>query len=77
METEIWGRRIRAFRKLKGFTQKELAEELGISVSILGEVERGMRSPSPELMLRISRVLNIKMDELLPGTHGHIGGSLQ
>ncbi len=67
METEIWGRRIRAFRKLKGFTQKELADELGISVSVLGEVERGTRYPSSELMSCIARILNIKLNELIPG----------
>ena len=43
MEAERWGRRIRAFRKLKGYTQEKLAKELGISVSILGEIERGNR----------------------------------
>jgi transcriptional regulator with XRE-family HTH domain len=35
--------RIRAFRKLKGFTQNELAERIGVSVSVLGAVERGVR----------------------------------
>ncbi len=45
METDKWGRRIRAFRKLKGFTQESLAKELSISVSVLGEVERGSRIP--------------------------------
>lgn len=46
MEAEIWGRRIRAFRKLKGYTQEGFAKALGISVSILGEIERGNRLPS-------------------------------
>ena len=32
MEAEKWGRRIRAFRKLKGFTQEGFAKELGVSV---------------------------------------------
>jgi transcriptional regulator with XRE-family HTH domain len=66
MEKENWGRRIRAFRKLKGYTQKELAEELGISVSVLGEVERGTRIPQLELLHRISEILNIGLDELEP-----------
>ena len=46
MEAEKWGRRIRAFRKLKGYTQEGLAKQLGVSVSILGEIESGNRSPS-------------------------------
>ena len=46
MEAEKWGRRIRAFRKLKGFTQEGFAKKLGISVSALGEIERGNRMPT-------------------------------
>ena len=46
MEAEKWGRRIRAFRKLKGFTQERFAKELGVSVSVLGEIERGNRMPT-------------------------------
>ena len=42
MEAEKWGRRIRAFRKLKGYTQEGFAKALGVSVSVLGEVERGI-----------------------------------
>ncbi|MGQ7114296.1 helix-turn-helix domain-containing protein [Escherichia sp. TWPC-MK] len=34
MEAEKWGRRIRAFRKLKGYTQEGFAKELGVSVSV-------------------------------------------
>ena len=52
MEAEKWGRRIRAFRKLKGYTQEGLANSLGVSVSILGEVERGNRVPTVQPNLR-------------------------
>ncbi|MBX4341346.1 helix-turn-helix domain-containing protein, partial [Mycobacterium tuberculosis] len=47
---EKWGRRIRAFRKLKGYTQEGFAKDLGISVSVLGEVERGNRLPNDQLI---------------------------
>lgn len=66
METDKWGRRIRAFRKLKGYTQEGLARELGVSVSVFGEVERGTRLPSKELLEQIAQVLNISVDELIP-----------
>lgn len=65
MEESIWGRRIRAFRKLKGFTQEELASKLGISVSVLGEIERGNRAPSEQLIEQISVVLKVKKEDLL------------
>ena len=62
MEAEIWGRRIRAYRKLKGYTQEGFAKALGISVSVLGEVERGNRMPS-ESMLRDSLKLGINLQQ--------------
>lgn len=64
MEEFIWGRRIRAFRKLKGYTQEQLATELDVSVSVLGEIERGNRVPTDELIDQISLVLNIAREDL-------------
>jgi len=66
MEAEKWGRRIRAFRKLKGFTQETFAKKLGIPVSVLGEIERGNRMPSDDLIEQIAIVLNISKNELDP-----------
>ncbi|WP_085522353.1 helix-turn-helix domain-containing protein [Tuberibacillus sp. Marseille-P3662] len=64
MEAEQWGRRIRSFRKLKGFTQVELAEKLGISLSILGEIERGNRLPTDEQIQHVSGILNVSVDDI-------------
>ncbi|GMB10043.1 DNA-binding XRE family transcriptional regulator [Thermolongibacillus altinsuensis] len=66
MEAERWGKRIRAFRKLKGYTQESFAKHLGISVSILGEIERGNRLPTDQLLQTIAERLNVSIDELTP-----------
>jgi transcriptional regulator with XRE-family HTH domain len=66
MEAEKWGRRIRAFRKLKGFTQESFARELGISVSVLGEIERGNRMPDEKFLDKVGQALNITIEELSP-----------
>ncbi|MCM3694239.1 helix-turn-helix domain-containing protein [Neobacillus niacini] len=66
MEAEKWGRRIRAYRKLKGYTQESFAKELSISVSIIGEIERGNRLPTGELLKKIGQTLNITIEELSP-----------
>ncbi|WP_349409092.1 helix-turn-helix transcriptional regulator [Pseudalkalibacillus sp. SCS-8] len=66
MEAEQWGRRIRAFRKLKGFTQEGLAGEMNISVSVLGEIERGNRMPNDDLIHKVTQALNISVEELSP-----------
>jgi transcriptional regulator with XRE-family HTH domain len=66
MEAEKWGRRIRAYRKLKGFTQESFSKELGVSVSILGEIERGNRLPAEELLEKIALSLKISKEDLAP-----------
>jgi transcriptional regulator with XRE-family HTH domain len=66
MEAEKWGRRIRAYRKLKGYTQESFSRELGVSVSILGEIERGNRLPAGDLLERIAHSLKISVDDLTP-----------
>lgn len=66
MEAEKWGRRIRAYRKLKGFTQESFSKELGVSVSVLGEIERGNRLPSEDFVEKIATTLNISVDDLTP-----------
>lgn len=66
MESEKWGRRIRAFRKLKGFTQVKFAREIGVSVSVLGEMERGSRVPNNNQIINIATALDVSIEELTP-----------
>jgi len=58
--------RIRAYRKLKGYTQSEFSEKLGVSVAVFGAVERGVRMPDAKLLRQIAEALNIDMQELAP-----------
>ncbi|TVY06770.1 helix-turn-helix domain-containing protein [Paenibacillus cremeus] len=64
MEKNAIAQRIRAFRKLKGYTQNELAEKLDVSIAVLGSIERGTRKPDPKIILKISDVLGIEPEEL-------------
>ena len=64
MEEFIWGRRIRSFRKLKGYTQEDFANQLGISVSVLGEIERGNRKPTKDFLKLVSQTLSVTLEEL-------------
>ncbi len=66
MASDKWGIRIRAFRKLKGYTQQEFAKAIGYSVSIVGEVERGTRMPDETFLARTTEVLKISLEELAP-----------
>jgi transcriptional regulator with XRE-family HTH domain len=64
MENSRIGRRIKAFRKLKGFTQVELAKKLNVSLNILGDVERGTRKVPEEFIDHIAETLQIDKEEL-------------
>jgi transcriptional regulator with XRE-family HTH domain len=66
MEAEKWGRRIRAYRKLKGYTQEGFSKKLGVSVSILGEIERGNRMPTDDILRLTTQILNVSIKELPP-----------
>ncbi|WP_411552602.1 helix-turn-helix domain-containing protein [Paenibacillus lautus] len=64
MENKQLAQRIRAFRKLKGLTQQELAERSGISLAILGAIERGNRRAEEQMLAQIADVLEITLQEL-------------
>ncbi|WP_040953075.1 helix-turn-helix domain-containing protein [Gorillibacterium massiliense] len=57
--------RVRAFRKLKGLTQTDLADKMGVSVSVIGAVERAARKPDAALIRRIAEVLHVGEEEIL------------
>ncbi|WP_067621274.1 helix-turn-helix domain-containing protein [Alicyclobacillus acidiphilus] len=62
--SDIFGRKLRAYRKLKNLTQIELAERLNVSVAIIGSLERGTRTPTPQQVEEIARALQTSEDEL-------------
>lgn len=64
MENKQLAQRIRAFRKLKGLTQQELAERTGISLAVLGAIERGNRHAEEQMLAQIADVLEITLQEL-------------
>lgn len=64
MENKQLAQRIRAFRKLKGLTQQELAERSGISLAVLGAIERGNRRAEEQILAQIADVLEITLQEL-------------
>jgi transcriptional regulator with XRE-family HTH domain len=56
--------RIRAFRKLKGYTQEEMSQLLEVSIAIVGSIERGTRRPDKQILQKIAAVLGIDQEEL-------------
>lgn len=62
--SELFAKRLRAYRKLKQMTQIEFAHALGVSVAIVGGLERGTRTPEPQLMKKIEEILQVTSSDL-------------
>lgn len=62
---QVFGERIRTFRKERGMSQIDLANKVGIDRSYIGFLERGERNPSLEMIIKIAEALNVTPDELL------------
>ena len=59
------GRRIAQARMDKRYSQAMLAEKANISVSHLSNIERGRKSLSAEVLLRIAEALQVSADGIL------------
>ena len=59
------GRNIAKWRKGRGFTQKELAEKVGISEDYLSMIERGKRKPHVKVVVQIAFIIEIELWELI------------
>lgn len=59
------GKKIQAFRKEKGLTQKELAQKLGVSASMIGQYETDIRRPKLETLEKISAALGVAITDFI------------
>lgn len=68
-EIVFLGRRIRALRNIKGWTQQELGERAGINYKFLGEIERAQQNPSFNVLVKIAMALEVNLPELFRFEH--------
>ena len=61
------GKKITELREEKGLTTYELAEKVFCSQSMIVHIERGIKSPSIELLERIADYFNCTVDSLVKG----------
>lgn len=59
------GNTIRAIRQMRGLTQEQLAERVGLDKSYLGRLENGRRTTTLETIKRIADALNVNYAVLL------------
>lgn len=56
--------KIRAYRKQRGFTLKQLAERAGCTQSYISQLEKGLTMPSLSMIGKLSAALDIKVVDL-------------
>lgn len=60
-----FGKHLRELRKRKGFTQEDLAFSIGIEISQISRIERGVINTSLLNLIKIANTLKIQPKELL------------
>ncbi|MCP4669899.1 MAG: helix-turn-helix transcriptional regulator [Desulfobacula sp.] len=63
--SETLGERIARLRKEKGYTQIDIANEIGISQVLISDYERNKIRPHYEMIIRLAMALDITTDSLL------------
>lgn len=61
------GKHIKEIRSARGFTQAALAEKIDVSTPFMSKIERGIKHPSLETLIRIASSLGTTIDVLLLG----------
>lgn len=61
------GERIQKLRKQRGLTQQELADQVGITVSNLSKLERGIQGLSIDLLIELAVFFDTSMDYIALG----------
>lgn len=65
MNYHLLGEKIKKERLNRGLTQEELAEKANLSVSFMGQIERGERKLSVDTLAKIGNTLGVSFDYLL------------
>jgi len=59
-------KRLKEYRKQKGWTQQKLAQETGLSFNTITKIEQGIGdSPTLKTLLKLAEALEIGLDELV------------
>ena len=65
MLREIFCRNIKEFRVRNNWSQVALAQEAGVSVNFINDLESGKKWASPATLIKIANAFNIQVYELL------------
>lgn len=63
----MFSTQLKKYRKNNGYTQKQLAEAVGVTQQAVAKWETDKASPDPEMLQKISSMFNVTVDSLLDG----------
>lgn len=64
-DNEYVGQIIKEVRDQRGYKQQELAEEIGVTPSVMSKIEGGKRAADIQELVHISEKLNVRLEYLL------------
>lgn len=64
------GARLRRLREARDISQAKLAQRLGVTQSNVSEMERGIRTVTANLAVKLAKELRVSIDEILVGSNG-------
>lgn len=62
---QTFGQNVRRVRKARGLSQEVLADEVGLAVTYVGQLERGLRNPTLSVVERFATALSVPVLSLL------------
>lgn len=65
MNYKLMGAKLRKARKRLRLTQERAAEQVEMSASFIGHIERGSRIPSVETIVRLCKLYHVSADIIL------------
>jgi transcriptional regulator with XRE-family HTH domain len=60
-----FGKRLRALREERGWSQEEFADRAGLHRTYVSAVERGVRNPTLSVLDRLAKALGVSMADLV------------
>ena len=60
-----FGNKLKELRTQNGLTQKQLADQLGVTKSVVSFYERQERTPTPDILRKLAAVFHVSSDFLL------------
>ena len=63
-----FGKRVKERRQKLGYTQENFAEKRDVGTEFISRIERGIGVPSFETLIKLSKALNVPIDDLINGS---------